>query len=283
MKLVTFEQDGTARIGVLRDQEVIDLQATDPHLPTEMLAFLDAGREATDRARAAHATDGAQTFPLTDVRLLAPIRNPRKFIAIGQNYADHCAEQNVNPPKTPILFAKFATAIIGPGAPIRLSEISEKVDYEAELAFVIGRHGRDIPEDQARAHIAGYTICNDVSARDLQFADRQWVRGKSIDTFAPLGPALVTPDEIDDPHTLDISLTLNGKTMQSSNTRNLLFGVDTLVSFLSRAFTLEPGDVVTTGTPPGVGVFRTPPVFLQCGDTVSITIESVGVLTNPVA
>jgi len=254
-----------------------------------MRAFLEAGSVAMDAARRAlecatgEALEPPIAFPVTSVRLLAPVGDPRKIICIGQNYRDHCAEQRQPIPDHPIIFAKFPTALIGPGEAIRIPRISHQVDYEAELAFVIGARGRYIAAEDAWSFIAGYLCFNDVSARDIQFGDRQWVRGKTFDTFAPCGPALVTPEEVGNPHELDIALTLNGRVMQQSNTSNLIFGVDYLVSFLSQVMTLEPGDIISTGTPGGVGVFRDPPVFLRPGDRVEVHIERVGTLTNPVA
>jgi len=216
------------------------------------------------------------------IRFLPPIPNPEKIICIGQNYIDHCREQNAPIPQSPIIFAKFPPALIGHGGSVRLPRISQKVDYEAELAFVIGKVGRHIPVESALDHVAGYMPLNDVSARDLQFSDGQWVRGKSCETFAPCGPALVTRDDVPDPHALRIGLTLNGRSMQDSNTSNLIFKIPFLVHFLSQVFTLKPGDIVTTGTPPGVGCFRKPPVFLREGDTMTVWIDGLGRLTNKV-
>lgn len=299
MKLVRFQAGTGERIGVLVDDAhgraacVVDVEEAAKlqgrGLPQSMREFLasgatalEAARTAAERARQAHLEPPA-AYPLEDVRLLAPINDPRKIICIGQNYRDHCEEQRQPIPERPIIFAKFPTALIGPGEAIRIPKLSRKVDYEAELALVIGAGGRGIAEADAWKHVAGYMCFNDVSARDIQFGDGQWVRGKTFDTFAPIGPALVTPDEVGDPHSLDIRLTLNGRVMQHSNTANLVFGVYYLVSFLSQVMTLEPGDIVSTGTPGGVGVFRDPPVFLKPGDTVEVTIERVGTLTNPVA
>ena len=198
------------------------------------------------------------------------------------NYADHAREQGIEPPTSPIFFLKSVNTIVGPGDPVRLLADSSQVDYEAELAVVIGKGGRNISEERAMEHIAGYTLLNDVTARDFQFGDKQWFRGKSCDTFGPLGPWIVTRDEIADPHNLKITLTLNGQTAQDSNTSNLIFKIPYLVSYLSRSLTWEPGDLISTGTPPGVGVFRKPPVFLKAGDTMSVMVERIGTLTNPV-
>jgi 2-keto-4-pentenoate hydratase/2-oxohepta-3-ene-1,7-dioic acid hydratase in catechol pathway len=214
---------------------------------------------------------------------LPPIPNPGKIIAIGLNYRDHAAEQGTPLPQAPLIFAKFPTAIIGHEGVIKLPAISQKVDVEAELCVVIGKTGRGFSEIEAREMIAGYTIGNDVSARDLQFSDKQWVRGKSCDTFAPCGPFLVTSDEIGDPHNLAIRLELNGRVQQSSNTGEMVFNCYKLVSYISQAITLETGDLIYTGTPAGVGVFRNPPVFLAPGDVVEVTIEKIGTLRNTVS
>jgi len=220
--------------------------------------------------------------PLTSARFRAPIPRPPKIVCVGLNYADHAREQGIEPPKEPLFFLKSSNTICGPGDPIRLPPNSTQVDYEAEFAVVMGKGGSRIPVDKAYEHVAGYMILNDVSARDMQFGDKQWFRGKSCDTFAPCGPWIVTKDEVSDPHHLRISLTLNGETMQDSNTSNLIFDVPHLISYLSQSLTWEPGDLISTGTPPGVGVFRKPPVFLKPGDRVSITVERLGTLTNPV-
>jgi acylpyruvate hydrolase len=239
---------------------------------------LDAALEVEEQLRTGRV-DGTD---LRQVRLLAPVGRPQKIVCVGQNFRDHCEEQNQPLPASPILFAKYPTALCDPGAPILLPPLSRKVDYEAELCVVIGRQGRFIPEERAYDYVAGYTCLNDVSARDIQKADGQWVRAKSFDTFAPLGPALVTRDEIQDPQSLEIATYLNGERMQHSNTRNLIFTVPYLVSYISQVCTLCPGDLISTGTPGGVGVFRDPPVFLKEGDTVSISIGQVGTLSNPV-
>ena len=222
------------------------------------------------------------TVDVAGVSLLPPITKPGKIIAIGLNYKDHAAEQKASLPENPLIFAKFPTALIGPEEAIRLPRISSKVDPEAELCIVIGETGRGFSEASARGAIAGYTVGIDVSARDLQYADKQWVRGKSCDTFAPCGPALVTEDEVGDPHNLAIELRVNGEVRQSSNTRELIFNCYSLVSYISQAITLESGDIIYTGTPAGVGVFRNPPVFLKDGDVVEVTIQRIGTLRSPV-
>ena len=217
-----------------------------------------------------------------DAYWLAPVPRPGKLICIGLNYRDHAAESNMPIPERPVVFSKFSTAVIGPGEPVVLPDTSTKVDYEAELAVVIGRRAKKVSASRALDYVLGYTCLNDVSARDFQFADGQWQRGKSCDTFAPMGPTIVTADAIPDPHKLSIKLVLNGKTMQDSSTDQLIFGVPELIEFLSQTITLEPGDVIATGTPAGVGFARTPPVFLHPGDVMEVIIESVGWLNNPV-
>jgi 2-keto-4-pentenoate hydratase/2-oxohepta-3-ene-1,7-dioic acid hydratase in catechol pathway len=221
-------------------------------------------------------------IPQKDMRQRAPLLHPSKIVAVGLNYADHCREQGAKFPERPILFAKFPSAIIGPGEPIRLNpELSGQVDFEAELAVIVGRTTSRVDKENALAHVAGYTALNDISARDIQFADRQWVRAKSLDSFCPLGPVLVTSDDIHDPQGLGISCRLNGETMQDSHTGQMIFGVAELISFISQGITLAPGDIIATGTPAGVGAFRTPKVFLKPGDRVSVTIEKIGTLSNP--
>jgi 2-keto-4-pentenoate hydratase/2-oxohepta-3-ene-1,7-dioic acid hydratase in catechol pathway len=212
------------------------------------------------------------------------VANPSKIVCVGLNYHDHCLEQGLDVPERPVLFAKFPSAIIGHEDEITWPEgSSDKVDYEAELAVVIGRRGRHIPVDDAYDYIAGYACLNDVSARDVQFADGQWIRGKSFDTFCPMGPYLVTKDEFPDPHDLRIRCWVNGELRQDSNTRELVFNVPQLVAYISRTATLMPGDIISTGTPGGVGVFLDPPVFLKPGDVVEVEIEKLGRLRNRVA
>jgi 2-keto-4-pentenoate hydratase/2-oxohepta-3-ene-1,7-dioic acid hydratase in catechol pathway len=213
---------------------------------------------------------------------LAPIPRPPKIICIGLNYRDHAEESNLPIPETPTMFAKFPTSVIGYGAPIVLPKNSTRPDYEAEFAVVIGKGGRHIPEARWREHVFGYTILNDVSARDFQMATSQWMIGKTFDTFCPMGPAIVTADEVENPHNLAISLDLSGDLLQNSNTNNLIFNVPQLIAYLSSVFTLEPGDVIATGTPGGVGFARKPPRYLKAGDEVRVRIEGLGELFNPV-
>jgi 2-keto-4-pentenoate hydratase/2-oxohepta-3-ene-1,7-dioic acid hydratase in catechol pathway len=237
---------------------------------------LDRVQRYADDPPANEVHDPAQTV------LAAPIPRPHKIICIGLNYRDHAAESKMAIPETPTVFSKYSTSVIGPRAPIVLPRNSTKPDYEAEFAVVIGRGGRHIPEASWRDHVFGYTVVNDVSARDFQMATSQWMIGKTFDTFCPMGPAVVTADEIEDPHNLRISLTINGETLQDSNTCNLIFGVPGLIAYLSSVFTLEPGDIISTGTPAGVGFARKPPRWLRPGDEVTATVEGVGALTNPV-
>jgi 2,4-diketo-3-deoxy-L-fuconate hydrolase len=213
----------------------------------------------------------------------APVPRPGKIICVGLNYRDHAAESNMPIPERPVLFSKFSTCVIGPGEPVVIPATSTQVDYEAELAVVIGRRAKNVSAANAYEYVLGYTAFNDVSARDFQFADGQWQRGKSCDTFAPMGQTIVTTDEIPDPQRLSIKLVLNGQTMQDSNTDQLIFGVPRLIEFITESITLEPGDVIATGTPPGVGFARKPPVFLRPGDVMDVQIEKIGGLENPIA
>ncbi|NDQ57082.1 MAG: fumarylacetoacetate hydrolase family protein [Acidipila sp.] len=291
MRLVTFENAGptagSVRLGLVVGTAVIDLAARSKNagqvVPyfSSMAAFLDAGDEAMSAARAI-ATDAGPGLRLEAVRLLPPVPRPGKIIAVGFNYRDHAAEQGIKPPEAPLIFAKFTTSITGPYDPIVLPAGDPQVDYEAELGVVIGRRGKSIPEDRAYDYIAGYLALNDVSARKWQFGDKQWVRGKSCDTFCPIGPWLVTRDEVPDPQGLQIACRVNGEVRQSANTRDLYFGISTLLAYISASITLEPGDIIATGTPPGVGVFRKPPIYLQAGDVVEVEIASVGTLRNAV-
>lgn len=282
MKLVTYTLNEQTRLGAVRDNGVIDLAAvSEGRLPGDMLTLLQGGDAALDVAREV-TQNAVDSIPLSQVKLRAPIMNPSKIVAIGLNYMDHCREQKVDPPKAPLIFAKFPSSIIGPGEAIRWDPaLTSQVDFEVELAVVMGRTARHVAETEALDYVAGYTICHDVSARDLQFGDGQWVRGKSLDTFCPLGPYLVTRDEIPDPHNLAIRCTVNETVLQKSNTFEMIFKIPYLIAYASRAFTLLPGDIITTGTPDGVGVFRSPKIFLKHGDVVTLEIEGLGQLSNP--
>jgi acylpyruvate hydrolase len=283
MKLVTFTHDGKTHLGVLRSQDgtdvVVDLNEAQPSLPTDMIAFLAAGDSA--RKLAEQALSG-KSYPLASVKLHAPIPRPGKIICIGLNYSDHAAETGQAIPSYPVVFAKYANTVIASGEAIVLPKATSQVDYEAEIGFVIGRQARHVSEADALSFVAGYLAINDVSARDYQFFTSQWTIGKTFDTFAPMGPALVTTDEVPDPHNLNIRLTIGSEVLQDSNTRNLIFGIPRLVASLSEVMTLEPGDVVSTGTPPGVGMARKPQRWLRPGETVEIYVEKVGTLSNPV-
>jgi acylpyruvate hydrolase len=222
-------------------------------------------------------------FTLSEVMLKAPLPRPRKLILLGLNYRDHAEETGQKIPEVPTLFAKYHNSVIGPGAAILIPRATEQIDYEAEFAFVIGRRGSYIPRARALDYIAGYTIINDVSARDYQFATSQWMVGKTFDTHCPMGPSLVLKDEIDDPHRLDISLSIAGEVLQHSNTYQLIFKIPETVEYLSHVMTLEPGDVISTGPPAGVGFTRKPPRWLRPGETVRVEIAGLGILENPVA
>lgn len=283
MRLVSLIGSQGVRVGALVDSGVIDLHEVDPEIPACCIkTLLAAGAAGLDRAR--EAAKRGQPLPQDQVKILAPIPRPEKIFGIGLNYADHARETGKEPPQEPVVFSKFPTATLAPESPIVLPSNSSQVDYEGELVVVIGEGGRHIPKAEARRHIAGYCCGNDVSARDWQMGKPggQWMLGKGFDTFAPFGPAIVTADEIPQPGRLRIQTRLNGKTMQDSNTNQLIFDVDTLVSYISDVCTLSPGDLIFTGTPPGVGVARKPPVFLQAGDTVEIEVEKLGTLRNPV-
>ena len=213
---------------------------------------------------------------------MLPIERPQKIVCVGLNYSDHAEEQGADLPDRPLLFAKWPNTLIGPGDPIVVPAITERVDYEAELGVVIGTRARSVSVENALEAVAGYVCANDVTARDLQRSDGQWVRGKSLDTFCPVGPALVPASDVPDPQALGIRAILNGEVMQESTTANMVFGVAEIVAFVTEAITLEPGDLILTGTPAGVGVFRDPPVFMQPGDEITIEIDRLGALTNPV-
>jgi 2-keto-4-pentenoate hydratase/2-oxohepta-3-ene-1,7-dioic acid hydratase in catechol pathway len=280
MKLVTFTHDGRTRVGLAREDDVVDLSVPAPDLPTDMLALLEAGPAAMETARS--ALDSKATLPLGDVKLEAPIARPPKFLAIGLNYADHVAEAGLETPAHPTLFNKQSTCVVGPGAPFHMPRASHVLDYEGELGIVIGRRCRHVSREQAPEVIAGYTIVNDVSVRDWQLRIPTWTIGKSFDTHGPLGPYIVTPDEVGDPHALELRTWVNGELRQHTNTKELIFDCYTLVEHLSTSFTLEPGDVIATGTSSGVGIGFKPPKLLVAGDVVKIAIDKLGELENAV-
>lgn len=281
MKFVTFRRSSAApEAGVLLGDTVVSLAAA---RFGDMLAVLAAGAEGRAGIESFAAKPPTTSIlPLSAVTLLAPVPRPPKLICLGLNYRDHIAEAKRDIPTVPVIFTKFSNCVIGPGEPIVLPKNSTKPDYEAEFAFVIGPGGRHIAAEDWQRHVFGYTIFNDVSARDVQSATSQWTMGKSFDTFAPMGPYLVSADEIADPHALDLRLSIAGEVLQRSNTRELIFGIPELVAYLSSIVTLEPGDVVATGTPGGVGFARRPPRYLRRGDEVVIRIEGLGELRNPV-
>lgn len=280
MRFVTFQREGYAEAGILVDNQVVGIRGAGFE---DVISAIRGGADTPDRI-----TQWIDNHPwgedvdLGAAKLRSPVARPPKIICIGLNYRDHAEESKLPIPEVPTVFAKFPTAVIGHRDPIILPKASQKPDYEAEFAVVIGKGGRYIPQERWREHVFGYTILNDVSARDFQMATTQWTMGKTFDTFAPIGPWIVTADEIEDPHNLRISLRLNGKVMQDSNTSNLIFKLPRLIEFLSSVFTLEPGDIIATGTPAGVGFARTPPVWLKPGDDVAVSIEGIGELSNPV-
>ncbi|XP_036162672.1 fumarylacetoacetate hydrolase domain-containing protein 2A isoform X2 [Myotis myotis] len=243
---------------------VINLNAFDPTLPKTMVEFLEQGESTLSVARRALAAQ-LPVLPRTEVTFLAPVTRPDKVVCVGMNYVDHCKEQNVPVPKEPIIFSKFASSIVGPYDEVILPPESQEVDWEVELAVVIGKKGKHIKATDAMAYVAGFTVAHDVSARDWQMRrnGRQWLLGKTFDTFCPLGPALVTKDSVADPHNLKICCRVNGEVVQSSNTSQMVFKTEELIAWVSQFVTLYPGDIILTGTPPGVGVFRKPPVFLK--------------------
>lgn len=261
--------------GAYRD--AMDLCRRGSRWRNEIVAKLDSAPTLAEELR-----DTETLRPLSSVKLNPPVVAPGKILAVGLNYAAHAAEQNVASPDFPLIFSKCVTALAGPGDPIVLPRISEMIDYEAELAVVIGKQAKSVAADQAMDYVAGYTIMNDVTARDLQKRERQWVRGKGLDTFAPCGPWLVTSDEISNPHSLAIELKVNGEVRQQSNTNDLIFRIPQLIEFISQDLTLKPGDIITTGTPSGVGVFMKPPVFLKAGDEIEIAVDRIGLLRNTV-
>ena len=282
MKLVTYRGERGPRVAAIRDGAYVDLNQADSTLPAQMKPLIALGKEGLTRAAA--AMKSGEPLDTQNVKLLAPVPHPEKVICVGLNYADHAAESGQPPPPEPIVFSKFSSAVIAHEDEIVLPPLSQQVDYEAELVVVIGVGGHRIPIETALEHVAGYCCGHDVSARDWQLGKPggQWLLGKTFDTFAPMGPALVTRDEISDPGNLWIRLRLNGETMQDSSTKQLIFPVERLVSYVSDVCALAPGDVIFTGTPPGVGMARKPPVFLKPGDVAEVEIEGLGVLRNRV-
>jgi acylpyruvate hydrolase len=315
MQLATFSHQGLQRVGLLDQDRVIDVNRAyaallarrgDPRagamadalVPADMIGILEggertlaaiheAGESVRERFGSGEQSEGLRrdgvVFTRSEVALKPPIPRPGKLILLGLNYRDHAEETGQKIPEVPTLFAKYHNSVIGPGAAILIPRATEQIDYEAEFAFVIGRRCHHISRERALDYVAGYTIINDVSARDFQFATSQWMVGKAFDTHCPMGPSLVLKDEIPDPHVLDISLSIAGEVLQRSNTRQLIFKIPETVEYLAQVMTLEPGDVISTGTPAGVGFTRKPPRWLRPGETVRVEIAGLGVLENPVA
>ena len=280
MKLCTFDMDGSMHVGVIDGDEVVDLASAAPELPRDLVALLAAGPGALAKAKRAVA-GSRERRPLASIKLAAPIVRPPKFLAIGLNYADHIAESGLEQPAHPTVFNKQSTCVTGPTADVHLPRASHVLDYEGELGFVIGTRCRHVPRERAHEVIAGYLVVNDLTVRDWQFRIPTWTMGKSFDTHGPLGPWLTTADEID-PSGLRLRTWVNGELRQDSNTKHLVFDCAALVEHLSTAFTLEPGDVITTGTPGGVGIAMKPPRLLQVGDVVRVEIDGLGALENRV-
>jgi acylpyruvate hydrolase len=307
MKLVTYSREGCVASGALSNERVVDLQrahrarlpylcdqdelaVADFRVPPQLLGLLQGGSRSIAAAREAltFLKENAANSPagcshrVSDVKLHPPIQRPGKVVCVGLNYHSHLAEIGEVVPEYPILFHKTATSIIGDGDAIVLPRVSRQVDYEGELAVVIGRRGKYIPQEEALSHVAGYCCANDVSAHDLEFRTSQWASGKMLDTFCPLGPVLLTADEVRDPGSLRLRTTLNERTVQDECLTDMVFSVPFLISYISSLATLEPGDVILTGTPAGIGCNRNPQVFLQPGDQISVQIDGIGKLTNPV-
>jgi acylpyruvate hydrolase len=312
MRLVTYQHERQSRVGAQLEGQIVDLNrayqallnhssnidelaVADVRVPADMIGLLRGGELSLRAAQEAAAFVREQltasdnspglegiVYAMERVSLLPPVLHPSKVICLGLNYRAHAAEAGMAVPEYPVLFHKVAGSLIGHNQPIVVPRISSKIDYEGELAIIIGRRGKYIAEDEALFYVAGYTVANDVSARDLQFRTSQWTTGKMLDTFGPLGPALVTRDEVADPNALSIKTTLNGQVMQDGNTADMIFRVPFIVSYISEIVTLEPGDVILTGTPPGIGNTRTPQVFMKPGDIITVEIEGLGKLANPV-
>ena len=285
MRLATILTPHGPRVAVPVGTDYVDLHATDRGLPSCIKDLLAASSAIKKAAVEAAACPKAVKYAGIAVKLLPPVPNPSKIICIGLNYRDHAIEGGKAIPTEPVMFTKFPNTLIAHGDAIKIPKVAQKVDYEAELVIVIGKTGKHIPNDKtAFEYVGGYTCGHDVSARDWQFRgeEKQWTIGKTFDTFAPTGPVLVTADEAIDPHNLRIQLRLNGQTMQNSSTKEFIFGVPHLLSYISQVITLEPGDLIFTGTPPGVGISRKPtPVLLKAGDVCEVEIEGIGTLKNP--
>lgn len=308
MRLVTFTYQGQTRIGAAENNKIVDLnlayqemlkqqgkiryrEIAEAFIPADMKGFLQGGKEslsiAQDAVTYALTNENVLTKKIihdfSEVKIEAPLLNPGKIICVGHNYRDHILEMGRQLPENPVVFAKFANTVIGPQDDIPFYPISEQLDYEAEFAFVVGKKAKGVSREEALDYVAGYTIANDITYRDIQRRTLQWLQGKTVDGTAPMGPWLVTTDELPNPSGLEMVLTVNGEERQRANTDNLVFDVPHLVEFLSNLMTLEPGDIVLTGTPGGVGFAREPQVFLREGDVVKIEIDKIGVLENRVS
>ena len=280
MKLTTFTYNHETRIGAIVEDEVVD-SLGDTAIPQDMIGFLSEGKPALAKLQALIDSKNSR-IPRSEIKLKAPVPRPGKYLGIGLNYSDHIQETGRDKPEFPIFFNKQTTCVIGPGAAIHRPRVSKKLDYECELAVVIGKRCRHISKDRAHEVIAGYTIANDVSVRDWQFRSPTWTLGKSFDTHGPLGPWIVTADEIGDPQNLNLKTWIDGDLRQSSNTSHMIFSCYEMIEYLSTVMTLEPGDVIATGTPAGVGVKMEPRGYMKPGQTVKIEIENIGILSNPV-
>lgn len=283
MRLATLKTNSGPHPAILVGDNYVDLVATDSSMPTSVRQLL-ADPRLLEKAVAVSKRTDAVKVPKGSANLHAPVHDPQKVICVGLNYRDHAIESKMAIPKEPVLFSKFPSALIGHGESIVVPKVSTKVDYEAELVIVVGKRGRKITESSAMDHVAGYSVGHDVSARDWQLEKdgKQWMVGKTFDTFAPVGPELVTKDEVPNPHKLGIRLRLDGRTMQNSNTEQMIFTVAQLIAYVSVVFTIEPGDLIFTGTPPGIGHALNPPVYLRGGETTEVEVDSLGVLRNPV-
>jgi len=287
MRLLTFSLKNELKIGVLVEldglKKILDLSKSYPAPIPDLKYLLNVweGHRTQIEKIVSHPED-AVLYELDEITWKPVIINPEKIICVGLNYKDHAIETKAKIPEFPIIFSKFNNVLTGHLQPIRLGGISSEVDYEAELAVIIGKTAKSVPEENAYDYVAGYSIFHDVSARDIQMRTSQWTLGKSLDTFGPLGPWMVTKDEVPDPHSLNISLTIGDEVLQESNTHELIFSIPRLIKELSAVMTLEPGDIIATGTPSGVGFSRTPPRYLQEGDVVTISIQSIGELQNTV-
>lgn len=287
MYIASYRSEGSWRAGIVHDSLLVDAATLNPaSYPSTVRALLEAGSATIDqllgRARDAFEGRSGQLMPLEKVELGPPVPDPDKIICLGLNYHEHAREVQMSTSSVPPLFAKFRNALCGPTSPIVMPRGSTQIDYEGELAVVIGRRCKEVSEREALTCVAGYTIMNDVSARDLQMQSSQWTSGKVLDTFAPMGPGIVPVSDIPDPQTLQILTRVNGVTLQQGNTRDMIFSVARTIAFLSSLMTLQPGDLIATGTPSGVGFKRQPPVFLKAGDIVEVEIERIGMICNPV-